>query len=177
MFKHFGQIFWGLLLVILDININHIDILPDFIGYILVAMGCRGLAMVSHRFVTAQTLSWILAVFALTDYVPLGHDASAVFSLVHLAVDCTMMWFLLGGVMEFAAARRRMDLSLQAAHRRIAYIALTCAATFIAHMTGRADYAAFTVGISIVICILILLFLILRLIYQVRHELTGSDAT
>jgi hypothetical protein len=28
MFKRFGQIFWGLLLVILDFNINHVDILP-----------------------------------------------------------------------------------------------------------------------------------------------------
>jgi hypothetical protein len=176
MFKCFGQIFWGLLLVILDININHIDILPDFIGYILVAMGCRGLATISRGFVNAATLSWILAVFALTDYVPMDHDVSAVLSLVHLALDCTMMWFLLGGVMEFAAARHRMDLSLQAAHRRIAYIALTCAATFIAHLAGRADYGALTVGISILVCILILLFLILRLICQVRHELTGGDA-
>jgi hypothetical protein len=30
----FGQVFWGLLLVILDVNINHFDVLPDFVGYV-----------------------------------------------------------------------------------------------------------------------------------------------
>ena len=43
----FGQVFWGLLLVILDVTINRFDILPDFIGYILVAVGLGGLTGLS----------------------------------------------------------------------------------------------------------------------------------
>src|SRR5215468_10329476 len=71
MFKRFGQIFWGLLLVILDFNIDHVDILPDFIGYILMAVGCGGLVTVSRRFARARVLCWILAVLAVIGYAPM----------------------------------------------------------------------------------------------------------
>jgi hypothetical protein len=173
MFKHFGQIFWGLLLVIVDFNIDHVDILPDFIGYILMAMGCGGLVTVSRRFTTARVLCWILAVLAVIGYAPMGRDVTTAFSLTHLAVDCTMMWFLLGGVMEFAAARHRLDLSARASSRRIAYIALTGPATLIA-LVAQDSHNASVLAVMFVLCALVLVFLILRLIYQVRHELAAG---
>lgn len=49
----FGYIFWGLLIVMVDININGFDILPDVLGHILVATGTARLAPLSSQFVTA----------------------------------------------------------------------------------------------------------------------------
>jgi hypothetical protein len=58
MATHFTQLFWGLLLVILDFfMINGFDLLADGVGYLIVAAGCRGLSSLSSRFETAQILS------------------------------------------------------------------------------------------------------------------------
>jgi len=101
MAKNFGQIFWGLLLVILDLSINHIDLLPDFVGYILVALGCSGLATESRHFGRAAALSWILVVFSLIGYA-LRRDAAVALGCLDIVIDCAMMWFLLGGIVELA---------------------------------------------------------------------------
>jgi hypothetical protein len=50
MIKYINYIFWGLFFVILDLNINRFDILPDFIGYILAAIGAGGLINSSNQF-------------------------------------------------------------------------------------------------------------------------------
>lgn len=41
--KHYSQVIWGFVLVFVNINIGFFDILPDFIGYALVAAGLDGL--------------------------------------------------------------------------------------------------------------------------------------
>jgi predicted MFS family arabinose efflux permease len=173
MFTRFGQIFWGLLLVILDLRFNSFDVLPDFIGYILVAVGCGGLVVLSRRFSTAQTLSWILAVVCLVGFF-IPNDFAALYHFVHIAVDCGMIWFLLGGVMEFASARERPDLSLRASNRRVAYVALMCAATVIGFVARGSRDVATVMGVIFIICIIPLLVLILHLIHRVKHELVAD---
>jgi hypothetical protein len=171
MSTRFGLVFWGLLLVILDFNINGIDILPDVVGYILVAIGCAGLSSVSHRFSTASVLSCILAALALIAYILRGSIATGL-EYVSLAVDIAMIWFLLGGVMELATARQRMDLSERASQYRIVYTVLMCLAT----LAGVVGGPAVVMGIVVVICMLTLLILILHLLYRAKHELTGDFA-
>jgi len=175
MSTRFAQVFWGLLLVILDFKINRIDILPDFLGYILVAIGCSGLASISRHFSTASTLSWILVAFAFVGYALRG-SASTVFGILNLAVDCAMMWFLLGGVMELAVARQRTDLSERASNRRIAYVVVMCLATLAGLVAQGSRDAAVVMVVVLVICILPLLFLILHLIHRAKHELTTDHA-
>jgi hypothetical protein len=170
MFVRFGQIFWGLLLVILDLQFNEFDVLPDFIGYLLVAVGCGGLVGLSGRFSTAKTLSWILVVLSLVGFV-LSNDLASLYGFVHLAVDCGMIWFLLGGVMEFASVRDRPDLRLRASNRRVAYVVLMCAATLVGLVAQGSRDAASLMLIIFVICIIPLLVLILHLIHRVKHEL------
>lgn len=173
MFTRFGQIFWGLLLVILDFNINRIDILPDFVGYILIAVGCRGLSSASRHFATASMMSWVLLGVTVVGYAVSG-DLAQIWRLVHLAVDCAMIWFLLGGVMELATIRQRPDLSDRASKRRISYVALMCLLTLTGYVAqGSRDTATFMAVVGIV-CILLLLILILHLIHRAKHELTND---
>jgi hypothetical protein len=172
MFTRFGQIFWGLLFAILDLNINGFDLLPDFVGYFLIAAGCSGLASESKHFSTAQTWSLTLAILALVSFV-IPNDLDTLFGFLRLAVDCAMMWFLLGGVMEFTTARERLDLSERASHRRVAYVVLMCMAS-LAGVVVRGSRDAGTVMIMLtMICVLPLLILILHLIHRVKHELAG----
>jgi hypothetical protein len=71
----------------------------------------------------ASVLSWILtavALIALLDYM-MPHGVATGLELLSVAVECAMMWFLLGGVMELAAARQRVDLSERGSQCRVAY--------------------------------------------------------
>ncbi len=169
MSTRFRQIFWGLLLVILDVEFNGFDVLPDFIGYILVAVGCGGLVDLSTRFSKAQTLSWILAALSLVDYF-LPRELGSLYSFVHLAIDCSMIWFLLGGIMEFASTRARPDLSLRASHRRLAYVILMGVITLV-RLVARGSRDAATLMVIFVVCTIALLILILHLIHRVKNEL------
>lgn len=167
----FGLIFWGRLLVILDLYIFDIDVLPDFIGYIIVAVGCAGLSSVPRRFTVASVLSSILTAFALTACLLPGGIATG-FEFLNIAVGCTMIWFLLGGVMELAPARQRVDLSERASQCRIAYVVLRC----LAALAGVVGGPAIVMGVVVVVCILTLLILILHLLHRAKHELTGDLA-
>lgn len=63
----FMRIFWGLLFVALDIRFSSIDlILPDFVGYILIASGLSLLAPHNKWFRTARVLAIILIFVSLT---------------------------------------------------------------------------------------------------------------
>ena len=168
--KRFGQIFWGLLFVVLDFKINEFDLIPDFLGYILVALGCGGLVNLSRDFSTAKVLNWVLVVLEFAGYV-VNRDIAFIYSLFYTVLNCTMMWFLLGGIMEYASARMRRDLSERASNRRIAYVALMGIAYIIPLFVHDSRDAAGTAGVVLVICMLILLVLILHLIYRVKNEL------
>jgi len=176
MFSRFGLIFWGLLLVLLDFNINGFDILPDVIGYILVAIGCAGLSNVSPRFSTAGALSWIMLAVTLIAYF-LNGGAATGWGFVHLVVDGAMMWFLLGGVMELAASRQRMDLSERASNRRVAYLVLMSLASVSGFAMEGSGAASAILAVGLIVCIFVLLFLILHLIHRVKHELAGDQAS
>ena len=57
--KGYKNIFSGFILVLLDINISTLDILPDFIGYILIINGLSNLYMKTNikAFLTAKNIS------------------------------------------------------------------------------------------------------------------------
>jgi hypothetical protein len=72
----FTRIFWGLLFVVLDIRINSIDlILPDFVGYTLIASGLVLLAPYDKWFRRARALAFIMIFFSLTGLVEVKVDS------------------------------------------------------------------------------------------------------
>ena len=175
MVTYFGQIFWGLLVVILDFHFNRVDILPDFIGYVLIGIGCRGLVFASRYFSTASVMSWVLLALNLLELAFRG-DEALVFRWASLVFDCAMMWFLLGGVMELATARQRMDLSESASKRRIAYVVLRSLLTLTGLVAEGSRGAVTVIAVSGLVCMLLLLFLILHLIHRAKSELTHDRA-
>ncbi len=181
MFTRFGQIFWGLLVVILDLRVRGFDLLPDFVGYILVAVGAGGLIGASRQFATVRMMSWVLAGMSLLSLFRLGRFGIGL-ALVILVVDCVMMWSLLGGVMEFTAARQRPELAQQAAQRRLIYLALKGVAALVMLLALVLPKVAGLLGLVLFLCSVALLVLILHLLYRVRYEVArdqapgGSDA-
>ncbi|MFS0646700.1 hypothetical protein [Siminovitchia sp. 179-K 8D1 HS] len=56
-----NKIFWGLLLVLTDVNIMRFDLLPDGIGYLPAAYGLRKLKGLSGHFSEANITAFLLA--------------------------------------------------------------------------------------------------------------------
>jgi hypothetical protein len=70
----FNRIFWGLLLVVIDVRINSIDLLPDFVGYILIVIGLGLLAPHHKWFRWARVIAIIMICLSLTDFVEVRLD-------------------------------------------------------------------------------------------------------
>ena len=169
MYARLGQLFWGLLLVIFDFRLSDLDLLPDFLGYIIVAVGAAGLIEASARFRTARNLSWALAFLSVAGLF-FVRDVSVVLGLINTALDCAMVWYLLGGVMDISTAKGRPDLAGQASNRRVAYLALTCVVTLVGLAAGGGRVAGGLPVVLVAVTMLVLVVMILRLIYRVRHE-------
>ena len=166
--RRFNQIFWGLILVILDLNINNFDVLPDFVGYILVAVGAGGLKAISLKFAVASTLSWVLMCLSLLGFFVSG-DHTMAMTVIDLAVDCVMIWNLLGGVIAFSEKHNRMDLALRASKRRLAYVVLMVLVTIIGY--AAADTGSAAVAVMLVFTLLVVLIMIIHLLRRVRNEI------
>jgi hypothetical protein len=170
MIARFGQIFWGLLLAFVHIRINGVEILPNCIGYGLIAVGCGGLTAVSPCFSTARLLSWMLAVLSIVSWVLPAGDATAL-GILELIGNCSMMWFLLGGVMALATDRDRLDLFQRASNRRVAYAVLMSLVTIAGWSGLGSGDAAVVIALLLIFCVYALLCMILHLIYRVKKEL------
>jgi hypothetical protein len=173
MVKSISFIFWGLFLVILDLNINQFDLLPDFIGYILVAVGSRGLINSSNQFATSRICCWLLAALSIIDIIVKG-QLLIVLGLFGLVINCIMMWFLLGGFSDIALKFNRSDLSGKALTRRIVYIALSCATMLIWLLALAFRAIAPLATVTIVIAMIVLVIMILHLIYQIKTIVVTS---
>ncbi len=81
------QIFWGYILVLFHFRINGFDLLPNFLGYILVCVGLTKLLGESKSFKKARPLGMIMAIYsaviAMGDLAGVGF-AGALFTALNL---------------------------------------------------------------------------------------------
>jgi hypothetical protein len=171
----FGYVFWGLVVTVLDFKINQFDLLPDFIGYALVAYGAVGLSKFSSEFLTASGLSVMLAVCDVITLV-LPTDADW-FSIVVTLLSALMMWTLLGGVRSIALAHERADLASRAEKLRLWYVGLlflSMGLTLVARETRGGEM--FFIIVALVVTALVVMILILHLIYRAQSELSVDGA-
>lgn len=173
MAKSFGFIFWGLILVVLDFKINGFDLLPDAIGYVLVGIGAATLHWLSPKFSLAGSLSLFLAISWLVGLMVAG-EAATVFGILVTAINCAMIWSLLGGIIDFAKSKERYDLAEKAHHRRIGYVAVMCGVLLLGLLAGKLGGIAAMLAVVAVIAGLVIMLLILHLIHRVRYELAAS---
>ncbi len=171
---YLGYLFWGLLLALADLEINHFDLLPDFVGYLLVAVGCRGLVSVSPQFDTAATFGWLLVGLSLLNLVVRG-AALTVLSLAGIVLNCGMMWFLLGGIMSLAASYRRPDLAASAENRRSAYMILMGVIALILLLAQVSPALGTLLALATFVMMLVLVVLILHLTWQMKELVRGGN--
>lgn len=173
MSSRYSQLFWGLLLVVLDFSINNFDLLPDLLGYVILMFGCSGLLGVSPSFSRARLAAGILVLLSVIQF--FNPTPSAAFGLVWSIADACMIWWLLGGIMDQAKALERPDLRTRASNRRVAYVFLMALAALAGLDPIDTQISGSVIGIGLVVGILIVCVLILHLIHRVGRELSTDD--
>lgn len=161
----FSYIFWGLLFNFINISINGFDLLPNGIGYLLVAWGTSQLVEQSAKFTAASALSAVLILVWLAGFAVAG-DAAWAHYAVSVILNVTMYWFLLGGIIDVALARQHPDLAERAANRRICYAAIMAIGVLLPAVLPVAPLAIVVVIAGVTVGIMIL-----HLVYRVRSEL------
>lgn len=128
------ELFVGMLLVFLDVNVgiqNHIlDVLPDFVGYLLMTRGLKGLCRESSSFSRAVPVAQGMIVFSGVVYVmdltaTTVHARFVSFCLGLVAMVCSLLigFWIVSGVQEMER-NRGWDLEGEKLHSMWLYSAV-----------------------------------------------------
>lgn len=120
-----NKIFWGLLFLFFDININEISILPAFVGYLLIYFGMKEYNR-EHSEIPAYTKArpWVIAatVWAALFWLPLLKPGYL--SVIGTALQLVVTYFIMRGVEQIESIR---EINLNSSRLRTAwYITLVC---------------------------------------------------
>ena len=126
----FQKLFWGFLLVMLDIRIQGLDILPDVIGYYFFYSGMMMLTAESEHFAKGSNYAIIMMILSVfTIYEAPAHSAgivgpSVTFSPLYFALAIAGLvlglltaFHLFRGIQEMAAARNLPGIESEAGTR------------------------------------------------------------
>jgi succinate dehydrogenase/fumarate reductase cytochrome b subunit len=122
----FNIIFYGMLFVLINIPINGVDILPDFIGYILFAAGYEKLKNKSVYFDRVRKFIWLLIIISFASFYRSAYmqtpDMSRIIPEILLAV-ITFVFIMLNfynlfkGIRDMADKKGYPDISVEADKR------------------------------------------------------------
>jgi len=184
---NFRKLSWGFIFVLLDIRLGFIDILPDFVGYLLILSAVRQL----DRHYPGYNKAWPAAVIlCLTSLLPVGPQYSllqqplppsplwvgltGLYQLLILALVVTIF----GTLTQHARSQSKIELANASRNRMRLFVLLQLALLLtIPYSLNTTD----TVGIIVPLSILLLLAMIL-LVFLCRKaakafagELTGRE--
>lgn len=160
-------VFLGLLLVVFDINLGQtpdfpgVDVLPDVIGWLVVAFGLAPLGA-RHRGFTAATYASFVAALASVAlmFTRGGGEAAVAGGLLESVSTLAALWFMLTGVAELATTATPADIPTASGARtlRVLMLLITVveAATVVAKRGERvgagdnAALAAFVIVMAVV---------------------------
>lgn len=175
MAKDFTILSIGLVFVLVDIHPGGIEILPDFVGYGLIAWAAHSLSQYTEAFKIARNLALPLIAFSLFVFFFPQFWSPALLALGSI-LKVVMIWFLLGSVIRFADARDRPDLADHGLIYRRIYVGIAVVALlFQMAAQFRPEAAGGFVDLMMAVTVVILA-LILRLIYIIRQDI-ALDST
>ena len=174
MAKGLSLIFWGLLLMVVDVRLGSLDVLPDAAGYAMMAVGAGRLAGAEPRFAAMRLVAWVMVLPGLVDaVVPL--NGAPLPAIVEILGQAVLVWNLLTAIAVFTAEGGRPDLARRARQCRAAEVALAAAGLLLTLASvGGAGVAG--PGIVLVPVNLVVLAVVLHLVHRVRGELAPEAA-
>lgn len=178
-----NKIFWGLMFVLIDINIVIIDVLPDIIGYFIVVSGLTQLQFHSAYFSKAKVLAVILALASLVllflnPPIPMEEFRLSNIKLSSLLVSTTnsilhlfLIIYIVHGLMEMAEKAEFMMLAQSAKKGLIVYIiGILATLTVFPFVWNVNDSKGFSIITKCIVITVIMEIIILVLLRQFRSR-------
>jgi hypothetical protein len=170
--QSYSRFFWGLLLVILDLRLNRLDVLPDFVGHIIISLAASRIASLSPAFQRVVLPAATLAVLDIVGHFTTG-DLATILGYLDAIIDCFMIWLLLGAVATDCGAHGHDDLVASAHSRRRWYVGMIIAMHIFGLIASGSRDLATALAVIGVVGFLILLVLVLSLLRSARLRLFG----
>ena len=161
--KPFNLILLGIFFALVNFNINNIPLLPNGVGYLLLAFGTGALAEYSSKFATTKILSFTLLAIWVIGFFVNGYGAAS--SLV----VCLLVWHLLGGLREIAIRGHRPDLAKLAEARRLVFVIIYGGLALVVRMPNIHGGGIAILAVVAMIAIFVLTILIIYLIFRMKN--------
>ncbi len=162
--RSFGEILIGLLLVSFDfrlgLNSIVIHLLPDFLGYALIAIAAKRLLPHSPRFRVTSLLGWVLTFASIIGYFL---PPWKLWYALTVTLLCLLVWFLLSGMIDIAGQRGRERIVQLTSIVRVSYVILRMAPLLLGRFLGPLNFLT-TIAFWVVLAML------LYLVIQMRRE-------
>jgi hypothetical protein len=171
----------GLVFILIDIRIETIDILPDFIGYIIIVTGLGYLINCDILFGRARTTATLLVFHSFPNFFAVwdvGIDKIALFpmtyqlltSLVHLF----MVYFILEGTCKLALKNDDLSWAMATRSRLNMFVFAQLILLMIYGFLLNVDYTWLTV-LSILLVIIIIIIDIVIIVFMKKTEYRTSN--
>lgn len=121
--ENFKKVFWGYLFLVIGFRIQGIDILPNFIGYIIIIFGIKNLLEENEHFQKVLNSGYILTILSIFDvYQPVTTNTTtfqfsnpllAVVAIVSVIADLYFSYHLFMGISNMAEKRTFVEIKFK----------------------------------------------------------------
>ena len=135
------MVFWGMLFILIDLQISGFDILPDIIGCVIAIIGFHQLGEKSEHFKRGRNIllvltAFIAVVWLLPNHLIIQTEGNAtnwialLISIAFFVLDLMLVYSLCSGIHDVATRMGRSDLA-ETAMRRWKYYWVVVLSTFL----------------------------------------------
>ncbi|MDF1539375.1 MAG: hypothetical protein P1Q69_10790 [Candidatus Thorarchaeota archaeon] len=172
----FMTIFWGLVITFFDFRINGFNLIPDFVGYVLVMIGVAKTMRLDYRFGQARTAAIILIPLSLPDIIefPAG-DPFWPISIISGFCYLVFIWVFLGGIKSVAESHGNASLAELAYKVLIATFVIrgvNLTFSLIVNLLGSSAGAIILLVVPLVFVGLLVGVLVLYVVYRASQEIS-----
>lgn len=182
----FRNFYWGFFLIMVDFRIGGLEILPDVIGYILLASGLSTLASQNEWFMRARGYVWpamILSVFQLYErpaessgvHIIWGSGMTLILGLAMAVLSLLAVYNLFMGIREMASRAGNPSIADEALSKWNQYLGVAVAG-LLSFILAFIPVIGFPLILSLFVVNLVLAVGIMRLMRRCETEL-GETTT
>jgi hypothetical protein len=180
----YNKLFWGTVFIILKINIGPIDILPDFVGYLIMFFGICELSSQKIYYAKGKLPSLILAIISLKDVISLtnnnlltgnvqiGNPWMGILGSVSMVINIYLMYIICNGICLVSEEKDMIALKKDAAGSLKFYFVISIADTFFIPFTMNFSRDLWGILILFAIINLIAMIVIASLFRRARTQLS-----
>src|SRR5690625_1217348 len=160
----------GLVFALINFQIGRFEILPDFIGYLLIGLSSHNLSQYTAKFRIARNIALPLLILSVLRYFLAPRGAEILF-LINSILEISLIWFVLAAAIKFSRERERPDLAENGLKYRRIYVAIAVV-DFLFRVAGYFQPESAQGFIALMsIAFVIVLGLILHLFYVIREDI------